>query len=119
PRRKRNLVVVAVVNAQLAIAQIADENIFEPHIAAPARVELQRDGSIKGLRTWIGEVDHLDAVQPRHVAIAFHLEQILIPLAQANNSLVLRRGPYNPLTPVAIDTRRVPPNRAVDLELQP
>ena len=48
PRRQRNVVVVAVVKPErhLPLGEVADHNIFKPHVPLTAGMQLQRDGAV-------------------------------------------------------------------------
>src|SRR4051812_16524782 len=98
--------------------QIANPEIPESHVALPTRVQLQRDAAVRRFGAGVGEVDHLHAVETGDVAVAFYLEQVLVPVALAHDGLVFRCGPYDPVAAVAVDAGRVLHDRAVHLELQ-
>src|SRR6188508_3469477 len=102
----------------LPLREIANVDVLELHVAPAAGVELQRDGAVERLRVRVGEVHHLHAVETRDVAVALHLEQVLVPLAQPHDRLVLGRGPDNPLPAVPVDAAGVLVDRAVHFELQ-
>src|SRR5690349_9514941 len=72
----------SVIILPLTFAQVADQNIFEAHVAMSAGVELQSDAAVGAERFGIGVVNHLDAVQARDVAISFHLQQVFVPVVR-------------------------------------
>ena len=59
-------------------------------------MELQRDGAVG--RAWgrVGEVDDHDAVEARHKMVAFHLQQIVVPVVLMDHELKFGRGPRDP-----------------------
>src|SRR5580765_4478002 len=82
------LSVLLIQPARSAIGKIANPDVFKLHIALAASVKLQRNLAIRSARMWIRKIHHLYSIQPRAVAIADNLDQIIVPLTLANNTFV-------------------------------
>src|SRR5215831_14910317 len=80
-------------------------------------MELQCNATIRSERFRVGVVHHLYSIQSRDVSIAFHLQEILVPLVLAHYRLVFGSGPYEPLAADIINARCVAADGAIDLEL--
>src|SRR5688572_5371753 len=81
-------------------------------------MELQGDAAVERPRPRIGEVDHQHSIQPGNVTITFDLQQVLVPFTATHHDLILRCGPHNPLSSIAIDAARMSTERAVYFKLQ-
>src|SRR6185369_6581005 len=66
----------------------------------------------------IGEIDDGHAVEPGHVVIPLHDEQILVPILLAENIFIFHSGPCDPLPAVAIDAAGVLIWGGVDFKLE-
>src|SRR5439155_25054171 len=60
--------------------------------------------------------DH-DSVQPGDVTVGHNLQQEVVPVIAVNDALEFRRGPDDPLAPIAVNTASMP-HQLVDLELE-
>src|SRR6478752_1338036 len=99
--------------------QISDVDVLELHVPVPAGVKLQGDRAVERLRLRVGEVHHLHAVQARHVPVAFHFQEVLVPVAEPHDRLVFRCGPDDPLAAIAVNAAGVFVDGAVHFELKP
>src|SRR5437868_5722748 len=80
-------------------------------------MKLQCDPAVGAEWLRVSIVDHQYSVQSRYVSVTLHLQQVLVPLVLAHDSLVFGCGPDQPLTPDIVDAGCVPPDCAIDLEL--
>src|ERR1700722_13215463 len=96
----------------------ADPDVFELHIALAACVKLEGDFAVEGTRLGIGEVHHLNSIETRTIAVADHLNQVIIPFRHAHDTFVFWGRPDDPTSAVlAVDTAGVVHHRAVNFKL--
>src|SRR5271165_764247 len=82
-------------------------------------MQLKSDAAVLPFGLWIRVIDHLHPIQAGDIPVAFHFQQILIPVIATHYDLVLRSRPYDPAAPHIIDSSRMLPQPAIDLELRP
>src|SRR4051794_12988582 len=99
------------------MGQIPDPNVLELHVALPSGMQLESNRSVKRGGFGVSEVHHWYTVQTGTITVSNHLDQIIVPLAHADDAFVLRSGPHYPGPAIfGVDASGMVHHRAVDFK---
>ena len=101
-----------------AMGKIANPDVFELHIAAAAGMQLQCNGAIGSARTRVSKIDHLHSIEAGTIAVPRNFDQIIVPIAHANDAFIFGGRPNDPMAVgFGIDAAGVVHHGAVDFKL--